>query len=131
MVQLDALVEALELRGVQLVVLEDDGELELGRAQHLGRLLGLALHEAELHLRMAPRELRDGGWQQRRARRGERREPHAAPADAGDRLELRLRRGEPRDHYLRVLDERRAGVGEPDAAATAVHERGPRAPLER
>ena len=80
---------------------------------------------------MALREERDRRRQQRGARGGERGQPHASAAHARDRVELGLGGGEPRDHDLGVLDQRAAGVGEPDAAAGAVDERGAGLLLER
>ena len=129
--QLDALEHALELGRRHPAVLEHERDLELRGAQHLHGVLGLLLDEGELHLRVALGEERHGRRQQRGAGAREGRHPHAAAAHAGDRLELGLRRGEPRDDDLGVLDERLPGVGEPHAAAAAVDERRPGALLER
>jgi hypothetical protein len=130
-VQLDALVKAVELRRIKPVVLKQDGDLELRRAQHLCRILGLPLDETELDLGVARRELRHRGRQQGRPRRRERGQPHAAAAHARDRLELGLRGRQPGDDHLGVVDQRLAGVREPHAAAAAVDERGAGALLER
>jgi hypothetical protein len=122
--ELNALVEPVELRLREPAVLEDEGQLELGSAQHRHRLLGLLLDEGELHLGVAAREQRHGRRKQGRPRRGKGGHAYPPAAHAGNRLQLRLGGGQPGDHHLRVLDQRTAGVGERDPAAAAVDERG-------
>ena len=79
---------------------------------------------------MAALEERHGRGQQRRPGARERRQAHAAAANAGDRLELGLGGTQAGDDHIGVLDQRAPGVREPHAAAAAIHERGARAPLE-
>ena len=120
MVELDAAVEAVPLGLGEVVELEHDRHLELAGAQHLERVLRLRVGEGQLDVGVALAEARERGRQQRGAGGGERGEPDPAPAHAGDRVQLGLRGGEPREHDLGVVDERPAGVGEEHAPAGAV-----------
>jgi hypothetical protein len=113
------------------VELEDDGDLELAGAQHLKRVLGLGVGEDQLDVGMALAEAGERRGQQRRARGGERRQAHPAPAHSGDRVELCLGGGQAGQHDLGVVHERPARIGEANAATGAVDEGGPGALLER
>ena len=130
-VELDAAVEAIPFGLGEVVELEHDRHLELSGAQHLDRVLGLLLDEGQLDVGVALREAGDRRRQHGCPGGGERGEPDPAAAHAGDGVELGLGGGEPREHDLGVIDQRAAGVGEEDAPAGAVDERGAGRLLER
>ena len=90
-------------------------------AQHGHGLLGLLLHEGELHLGVAAgeerhrrRQRRSCGGEGTTCARGRRARP---------RRSIGLSRGQTGDHHLGVLDQRTPGVGERHPAAAAVDER--------
>jgi hypothetical protein len=130
-VQLDPAVKPFGLLLGEAMELEHDSHLQLGGAEHLQGVLGLRVGEGELDIGMALAEAGERRREQRGARGGERRQAHAPPAHAGDRVQLGLCRGEPREHHVGVVDQRPARVRQVDAAAGAVDERGAGAALER
>src|SRR5207248_11630846 len=94
-------------------------------------LVRLGLDEAELDAGMARAELGDGLRHQVRAGRGKRAQAQAASAQAGDRLELRLRLGQARKDLVGVPHQGLARVGKADAARMALDEDRSGLPLER
>ena len=99
---------------------ERDPVLRLARAMSVRSTSGWAARKRAI-----------AGGMMRRAGAREGDEPHAAGAQARDRVELGLGVGEPREDHVGVLDERATGVGEPHAARSALDERRARLPFER
>ena len=128
--QVDALDRAVVGR-LDRVGAERQRELELAALQARDGVVGLGERERQLDRRVALLERRDRERHQRRAGRLEGRHPQAPAAQAGDRLELRLRLGEVAEDRVGVAHERAARVGEPDAAHAALDERGARLALQR
>ena len=92
---------------------------------------GLGQVQRQLDPRVALAEAGDRQRHERRARGRERADAQTAPAQAGDRLELGLGVGQPREDDVGVRDERPPGVGQADAAGVALDERRARLALER
>ena len=110
---------------------ERERELELAALELRERVGGLGERERQLDRGVA---LLEGGDRERHQRRADRLEgghAQAPAAQAGDRLELRLRLGEAAEDRVGVADERAARVGEPDAAHAALDERRAGLALER
>ena len=76
----------------------------------------------------------EGGDRERHQRRGgglEGREPQAAAAQPGDRLQLGLSLGQAGEDRVGVADQRLAGLRQPDPARVALDERAAGFALER
>ena len=92
-------------------------EVGLALPQQPQPVLRLGLHERQLDARVRLAQPGQRAREQRRAAGRERGEPHTARPQAGDRGHLLLSRVQAAEHRIRVLDERRTGIREPDAAA--------------
>ena len=111
--------------------LEQQRQVELAGAQARHDLLGLALGERQLDVRVGGAEAGDRERHQRRAGGREGGHPQAPAAQPGDRRQRRLGGLQAREDALGVPDERLAGGRQADAARVALEQRHPGFGLER
>ena len=123
--------DALALEVAGLVCADRHGDVDVAGPQRDQRVLGLHQRHRELDGGVELGEAGDGERHDRAGHRLERAHPEAPAAQAGDRLELGLGLGEPREDPLGVAHHGLAGVGEPHAARAALDEDGAGLALER
>ncbi len=102
---------------------EDQRQVELSLGEGDRALVGLAVGEAQLHLRMARAERLERPGPEDGRRAGEGAEAEAPAPEPRDRPQVGLGGRDVREHLLRVHRQRATGLGQADAAAGPFEER--------
>ena len=113
------------------VVVVDERQVDLPRAQQRAGLVGLRLDHAQLDLGMAAVEHGHGLRHERGAGALEAREAQPPAAQPGDGGKLLLGGVQAAEDRVGVLDQRATGVGKAHAARATLHEPGAGLALER